>query len=60
MEEVREMFKAFLVEFEVKLINNDLSIKNYEDILKEFKSKGYKLFLNRPRNKILSEAIIIK
>tara|TARA_B100000941_G_scaffold285289_1_gene257129 strand:+ start:1154 stop:1834 length:681 start_codon:yes stop_codon:yes gene_type:complete len=53
-------FKALAIEFEVKLINNDLSIKNYEDILKEFKSKGYKLFLNRPRNKILSEAIIIK
>ena len=53
-------FKALAIEFEVKLINNDLSIKNYENILKEFKSKGYKLFLNRPRNKILSEAIIIK
>ena len=44
----------------MKLINNDLSIKNYEELLKEFKSKGYDLYLNRPRNKILSEAIILK
>jgi len=53
-------FKAFLVEFEVKLIDNDLSIRHYEELLKEFKSKGYDLYLNRPRNKILSEAIILK
>ena len=53
-------FKALAIEFEVKLINNDLSIKNYEELLKEFKSKGYDLYLNRPRNKILSEAIILK
>ena len=53
-------FKAFAVEFEVKLIDNETSIKQYEDLLKEFKSKGYGLYLNRPRNKILSEAIIIK
>ena len=53
-------FKAFAVEFEVKLIDNETSIKQYEDLLKEFKSKGYDLYLNRPRNKILSEAIILK
>lgn len=53
-------FKAFLVEFEVKLIDHDLSIRHYEELLKEFKSKGYDLYLNRPRNKILSEAIILK
>ena len=53
-------FKAFLVEFEVKLIDNETSIKQYEDLLKEFKDKGYKLYLNRPRNKILSEAVILK
>jgi len=52
-------FKAFLIEFEVKLIDNETSIKQYEDLLKEFEEKGYKLYLNRPRNKILSEAIII-
>ena len=32
----------------------------YEELLKEFKSKGYGLYLNRPRNKILSEAIILR
>ena len=53
-------FKAFLVEFEVKLIDNETSIKQYEDLLKEFKDKGYKLYLNRPRNKILSEAVILR
>ena len=53
-------FKAFLVEFEVKLIDNETSIKQYEDLLKEFKDKGYKLHLNRPRNKILSEAVILR
>ena len=53
-------FKAFAIEFEVKLIDNDLSIRHYEELLKEFKSKGYDLYLNRPRNKILSEAIILK
>jgi FkbM family methyltransferase len=52
-------FKAFLVEFEVKLIDNETSIKQYENLLQEFKDKGYKLYLNRPRNKILSEAVII-
>tara|TARA_Y100000004_G_scaffold197087_1_gene269653 strand:+ start:43 stop:726 length:684 start_codon:yes stop_codon:yes gene_type:complete len=52
-------FKAFLIEFEVKLIDNETSIKRYEDLLKEFKERGYGLYLNRPRNKILSEAIII-
>ena len=53
-------FKAFLIEFEVKLIDNETSIKQYEDLLKEFKDKGYQLYLNRPRNKILSEAVILK
>ena len=53
-------FKAFAIEFEVKLIDNDLSIRHYEELLKEFKSKGYDLYLNRPRNKILSEAIILR
>ena len=53
-------FKAFLIEFEVKLIDNEESILRYENLLKEFKEKGYKLYLNRPRNKILSEAIILK
>jgi len=52
-------FKAFLIEFEVKLIDNETSLKQYEALLKEFKEKGYKLYLNRPRNKILSEAIIL-
>jgi len=53
-------FKALAIEFEVKLIDNDLSIRHYEELLKEFKSKGYGLYLNRPRNKILSEAIILR
>ena len=53
-------FKAFLVEFEVKLIDNETSLKQYESLLKEFKNKGYKLYLNRPREKCLSEAIILK
>ncbi len=53
-------FKAFAIEFEVKLIDNDLSIRHYEELLKEFQRKGYDLYLNRPRNKILSEAIILK
>ena len=53
-------FKAFAIEFEVKLIDNDLSIRHYEELLKEFQTKGYDLYLNRPRNKILSEAIILK
>ena len=30
-------FKAFLIEFEVKLIDNEESLKQYEDLLKEFK-----------------------
>ena len=53
-------FKAFLVEFEVKLIDNETSLKQYESLLKEFKDKGYKLYLNRPREKCLSAAIILK
>ena len=53
-------FKAFLIEFEVKLIDNEESLKQYEDLLKEFKSKGYSIYLNRPRDKCLSEAIILK
>lgn len=52
-------FKAFAIEFEVKLIDNEKSMRQYRDILSEFKSKGYQLFLNRSRNKTLSEAIII-
>ena len=53
-------FKAFLIEFEVKLIDNENSLKQYEDLLKEFKNKGYNMYLNRPRNKCLSEAVILK
>ena len=53
-------FKAFLIEFEVKLIDNENSLKQYEDLLREFKDKGYNMYLNRPRNKCLSEAIILK
>jgi FkbM family methyltransferase len=53
-------FKAFLVEFEVKLIDNVLSVDRYENLLKEFTEKGFKLYLNRPRNKCLSEVIILK
>ena len=55
-----DIIKADLVEFEVKLIDNETSITQYEDLLKEFKDKGYKLYLNRPRNKILSEAVILR
>ena len=40
-------FKAFAIEFEVKLIDNDLSIRHYEELLKEFQRKGYDLYLNR-------------
>ena len=53
-------FKAFLIEFEVKLIDNEESLKQYEDLLKEFKSKGYSIYLNRPRDKCLSEVVILK
>lgn len=53
-------FKAFLIEFEIKLIDNEESIRQYEELLKEFKDKGYKLYLNKPRNKHISEAVIIK
>ena len=53
-------FKVFLIEFEVKLIDNETSLQQYESLLKEFKEKGYKLYLNRPRNKCLSEAVILK
>jgi hypothetical protein len=53
-------FKAFLIEFEVKLIDNEESLKQYEDLLKEFKNGPYEIYLNRPRNKCLSEAVIIR
>jgi len=53
-------FKAFLIEFEIKLIDNEKSISQYEELLKEFKNKGYSLYLNKPRNKHISEAIILK
>ena len=53
-------FKAFLIEFEVKLIDNETSLKQYEDLLKEFNYGPYEVFLNRPRNKCLSEAVIIR
>ena len=52
-------FKAFLVEFEVKLIDNENSLKQYEQILKDLNYK-YEVFLNRPRNKCLSEVVILK
>jgi len=52
-------FKAFLIEFEVKLIDNDTSLKQYEQMLKDLNNK-YDLFLNRPRNKCLSEVVVIK
>ena len=52
-------FKALLIEFEVKLIDNEESLKQYEQILKDLNYK-YECFLNRPRNKCLSEAIILK
>lgn len=53
-------FKAFLIEFEVKLIDNVLSVDRYENLLKEFTEKGFKLYLNRPRDKCLSEVVILK
>jgi len=53
-------FKAFLIEFEVKLIDNEKSLEQYEGLLKEFKDKGFDMYLNRERNKCLSEAIILK
>ena len=31
-----------------------------KQLLKEFKDKGYDMYLNRPRNKCLSEAVILK
>ena len=53
-------FKAFLIEFEVKLINNEESLEQYENLLKEFTYGPYEVFLNRPRNKCLSEAVILR
>ena len=54
-------FKAFLIEFEVKLIDNEASLKQYEDLLKEFNNGPYEIYLNRPRDhKCLSEAVIIR
>ena len=52
-------FKVFLIEFEVKLIDNENSLKQYEELLKDF-TEGYNIYLNRPRNKCLSEAVILK
>ena len=52
-------FKAFLIEFEVKLIDNEQSLMQYEQLLKDLNYK-YEVFLNRPRNKCLSEAIILR
>ena len=52
-------FKAFLIEFEVKLIDNETSLKQYEQMLKDLNYK-YEVFLNRPRNKCLSEAVVIR
>lgn len=53
-------FKAFLIEFEVKLIDNEKSLEQYEEILKDFTYKDFPMYLNRPRNKCLSEAIILR
>ena len=53
-------FKAFLIEFEVKLVDNEKSLEQYEGLLKEFTQKGYNIYLNRPRNKCLSEAVILR
>ena len=41
-------------------IKKDEKDEAYEDLLKEFKDKGYDMYLNRPRNKCLSEAVILK
>jgi hypothetical protein len=53
-------FKAFLIEFEVKLINNEESLRQYEQLLGEFRDGPYEIYLNRPRNKCLSEAVILR
>ena len=53
-------FKAFLIEFEVKLIDNEKSLEQYEQKLKDFTYKDFPMYLNRPRNKCLSEAIILR
>ena len=39
-------FKAFLIEFEVKLIDNEHSLMQYEQLLKDLNYK-YEVFLNR-------------
>ena len=53
-------FKAFLIEFEVKLIDNEKSLEQYEQILKDFTYKDFPMYLNRRRYKCLSEAIILR
>ena len=35
-------------------------VEEIVEFLKEFRDKGYDMYLNRPRNKCLSEAVILK
>ena len=52
-------FKVFAVEFELALEDHEQALKDMNDILEEFTDLGHNVYLNRRRNKAISEAIII-
>ena len=53
-------FKVFAVEFELALEDHEQALKDMSSLCEEFTDLGYKVHLNRPRNKAISEAIIVK
>ena len=52
-------FKVFAVEFELALEDHEQALKDMNDILEEFTDLVHNVYLNRRRNKAISEAIII-
>jgi FkbM family methyltransferase len=53
-------FKALLVECEMRLLDPDKSLNQYVEILTRFKEKNFKTYLNRDRDKNISEILILK
>lgn len=54
-------FKAFLLECEIADIGDPQTVLGqYEDLLKKFIERDYDLYLNTPREKAMSESVILK
>lgn len=53
-------FKVLLIECEMRLLNPEKNLQEYVEIITRFKEKNFKTYLNRNRDKNISEILILK